>query len=113
MTRTTPLRLITLHLGQIALTDALTFMTSSRVSGTNEWKPYLRPRQYPGSFIRDRDRVLEVRGHRAIFGHGGPVIVENLYLRGPGVYHGFDCDDKTGFHAFSAAWPAIVGVVGD
>ena len=55
-----------------------------------------------GPSFRDRDRVLEVCGHRAIFGHGRPVIVENLYLRGPGVYHGFDGDDKAGFHAFPA-----------
>src|SRR5690349_17372077 len=86
----------------MGLTEALTFMTFS-----------LRLGEDPGTVVRDRDRVLEVCGVRAIFGHGCPVIVENLYLRGPGVYHGFNGDDKTGFHAFSAAWPAVIGEVRD
>ena len=37
----------------------------------------------------------------AIFGHGSPVVVEYLYLRGPGVYHGFDGDDKAAFSCVS------------
>ena len=61
-----------------------------------------------GPSSSDRDRVLEVCGHRAIFGHGRPVIVENLYVRGPGVYHGFDGDDKAAFDAFPVAWLAEV-----
>src|ERR1041385_2333139 len=105
MMRTTPLRLMTLHLGQIGLTEARTFMNcllwiSGRRSGS---------RQHPRSLVRDRDRVLEVRGHRAIFGHGCPVIVEDLYVRGPGIYHGLYSDDKAGFHAFAAAGLAEIG----
>src|SRR4026208_1363226 len=101
MMRTTPLRLMTLHFGQMGLTDARTFMTSLALE--------LRSCEYPGSVLGDRDRVLEVRGHRAIFGHGSPVIVENLYLRGPGVYHGFNGDDKTGFHTFAVVGLAEIG----
>src|SRR5438552_16106304 len=63
ITRTTPLRLISLHCGQIGLTDARTFMTSC--SGKN-----------PRTLIGDRDRVLEVCGHLAIFGHCRPLIIE-------------------------------------
>src|ERR1043165_4378097 len=64
-----------------------------------------RAGENPGTLIEDRDRVLEVRGHRAIFGHSRPVVIQLLYVRGPGVYHGFDGDDKPRFHAF-----AIVGL---
>src|SRR5947207_11930165 len=67
-----------------------------------------RSRQHPGPLFRDRDRVLEVRGHRAIFGHGRPLIVENLYVRGPGVYHGFHCDDKALLESLAAAGEAEV-----
>ena len=45
--------------------------------------------------------MLEVRGHRAISGYSRPIIIQFLYVRGPGVYHGFNSDDKTGFHTFA------------
>src|ERR1700690_2260934 len=61
-------------------------------------------REHPRSLIGDGDRVLEVRGHRAIFSHGRPFIVEDLYLRGPGVYHGFDGDDKAALEPFPRVW---------
>src|SRR5262249_20641909 len=63
----------------------------------------------PGALIEDRDRVLEVRGHRAISGYCRPVVIQLLYVRGPGVYHGFDGDDKAGFHAFAIVWLAEIG----
>jgi len=52
--------------------------------------------------------MLEVRGHRAIFGYSRPLIIQFLYVRGPGVYHGFNCDDKTRFHAFAIVWFAKI-----
>jgi hypothetical protein len=45
--------------------------------------------------------VLEVCGHRAISGYSRPIVIQLLYVRGPGVYHGFHGDDKTGFHTFA------------
>src|SRR5689334_22116643 len=103
MMRTTPLRLMTLHLGQMGLTLARTFMALSSGFGrkrrelevTGVARRGRRTGQYPRTLIQDRDRVLEVRGHRAIFGYCGPFVIELLHVRGPGVYHGFDGDDKT------------------
>lgn len=37
MTRTTPLRLMTLHLGQIILTEALTFMADTVLYPASRW----------------------------------------------------------------------------
>jgi hypothetical protein len=58
--------------------------------------------------VRDRNGVFEVAGHAAIFGHGGPIVFEYLYVRGPGVYHGFNRDDKAGFQAFPTTRVAVV-----
>lgn len=52
--------------------------------------------------------MFEVRGQRPVFSHGCPLVVENLYLRGPGVYHRFNSDDKTSFRPFAAARVPII-----
>src|SRR4051812_32714413 len=121
MTRTTPLRLMTLHLGQMGLTDARTFMTVpgfgslmrrrkgsiaivGRVAGGRSCSS-----QDPGALVEDRDGVLEVRRELSVGGHRRPLIVEYLDVRGPGVYHRLHGDDKAALDAFSAARLTIVG----
>jgi anthranilate synthase len=42
---------------------------------------------------RDEDRVLELRGQRAVGGYDGPAVVECLYVRGPQVDHRLDGED--------------------
>src|SRR5215813_2590339 len=74
------------------------------MAGARRW-----PGEDPRTLIEDRDGVLEVRGHRAIFGHGGPLVIQFLYVRGPGIYHGLDGDDKPRFHAFAVVGLAEVG----
>src|SRR4051812_40030010 len=120
MMRTTPLRLMTLHFGQMGLTLARTFMAlvlyvlergdRRRPGGLGGSGGGRRTGEDPWTLIEDRDGVLEVCGHRAFSGYSRPLIIQFLYVRGPGVYHGFDGDDKARFHTF-----AIVGLpeIGD
>src|SRR6267154_2907214 len=52
ITRTTPLRWMTLHLSQIFLTDALTFIISSQFSVVSSQRPQLRILPDPSATLR-------------------------------------------------------------
>src|SRR5229473_7773714 len=46
----------------------------------------------------DADRMLELRGERAVLGDGGPAVVEDLYLPPTGIDHRLDREDHALAH---------------
>src|SRR5687767_154324 len=44
-----------------------------------------------------------MRGEATVFGYRGPLVIQDLYVRSPGVYHRFHGDDKTALDSFSRA----------
>src|SRR5215470_10876769 len=95
-----------LHLRQIRFTEARTFMPSptallrrllespalARRRADSGRAALTESRQDQGSFLRDRDGVLVVRGTAAVGGHRGPTVVQDAHLRAAGVHHGLDAD---------------------
>src|SRR5947209_3179149 len=111
MTRTTPLRRTTLHLVQIFLTEALTFIGKSLAkSFAKRTVPYTvqvsisqakssLSAQYQRSVLRDGDRVLEMGGKLAIFCDRRPSVREHLDLVGAGVDHRLDGQHQPRFQS--------------
>src|SRR5687767_12630934 len=82
-----------LHLSQIFLTDALTFMKASLPLAQNEW-----PR------LGYCDRVLKMGRELTILRHGCPLVPEHFYLVGAGIYHRFDCENKPRANSVPFSW---------
>src|SRR5664279_329840 len=99
MTRTSPRRRITLHLSQIFLTDALTFIGHSSVS---------RPRQNHRAIFGDRHRVLKMGGEATIFRDSSPPVVLDDDIGAAFVYHGFDGEHHAGAQPWSTPGGTVV-----